>query len=202
MRQSDWPRFYFQETDMKKILATLASALALALAGAAPAFAQAAAVDPAAGAAANELFVAMNYRPLMAEVMQQMSQGLNEAMRASAAERLKVIEADSKLTPEQKQATLAKANQDLNDTITLMQSALNDPGMIDEVMAEVVPLYARTFSANELKQLAAFYRTPVGAKVLATLPALSAQSMQIGQQVAARRLAPFLAKVQQQAKPQ
>jgi len=72
--------------------------------------------------------------------------------------------------------------------------------MIDEILAETVPIYARTFSADELKQMTAFYRTPVGAKMLASMPQLMAQGMQVGQQVVARRIGPLVQKMQQEGK--
>jgi hypothetical protein len=79
-----------------------------------------------------------------------------------------------------------------------MQGVLNDPTMIDDILAETVPLYARTFSADEIKQMTAFYRTPVGAKMLATMPQLMSQGMQIGQQVVMRRVGPLMQKLQPQ----
>jgi len=173
---------------MKKIVASIVAAFALA--GAAPAFAQ----DAAATAAARELFDAMNYRPLMAGVMQQMSQGLGQSMRAGGEA---AINNNPKLTAEQKLQELAKMEAELPGAISAVQGALNDPGMIDEIFAESVPLYARTFTADELKQITAFYRTPLGAKMLATMPKLTGEAMQIGQQIAARRIGPVIQKLQE-----
>ena len=175
---------------MKKILATLVTSLALI--GAAPAYAQA---DAASTVAAQELFDAMNLRALMTGVMQQMSQSIGTSMHAGAEASIKNNPAT---TPEQKKQALAKMEAELPAAISTLQGAITDPGMIDEILAESVPLYARTYSADELKQIAAFYRTPVGAKMLLTMPKLTAESMQIGQAIAMRRLGPLMQKQQEQ----
>jgi hypothetical protein len=49
---------------------------------------------------------------------------------------------------------------------------------VTEVMKEGPPIYARHFSAAELRELAAFYRTPLGQKTLQLLPVVTGQIMQ------------------------
>jgi hypothetical protein len=177
---------------MNKIASIVATAItAFALVGAAPAFAQA---DAASTTAARELFDAMNYRTMMTGVMQQMSQSIGQSMRAGAEAGIKN---NPNTTSEQKKEALAKMEAELPAAVAVLQGAMNDPAMIDDILAETVPLYARTFSADELKQVAAFYRTPIGAKMLAAMPKLTAEAMQIGQQVAARRITPLMQKLQE-----
>jgi uncharacterized protein len=184
---------------MKKIVAAVVTAFALT--GAAPSFAQtaapapAAAIDPAAMAASRELFEAMNHRVMMTGMMKQMSQGIGDSMRAGAEAS---INNNPKMSAEQKKQALAKMEKDLPGVVGAMQSVLNDSGIIDDILAETVPIYARTFSADELKQLTAFYRTPIGAKMLASMPQLMAQGMQVGQQVVMRRIGPLMQKWQQE----
>jgi uncharacterized protein len=45
----------------------------------------------------------------------------------------------------------------------------------------VAAVYARNFTADELRQVTAFYRTPVGQKMLEKLPAITQESMTVGQ---------------------
>ena len=45
------------------------------------------------------------------------------------------------------------------------------------VMADAPILYARHFSADELRQLTAFYRTPIGENALKVMPQLTAEVM-------------------------
>ncbi|TFW18879.1 DUF2059 domain-containing protein [Duganella callida] len=180
---------------MKKIVASLFTAVALVCA--APAMAQQAQPDPAAVAAAKDLFDSMNYRAVMHGMMQQMAQGLAGSMRAGATA---AINNNAKLSAEEKQKALAKMEADLPAAVNTMQTVMNDPGMIDEIIDQTVPIYARNFSADELKQIAAFYRTPVGQKMLANMPKLMGEGMQVGQQIVARRLGPMLQKAQQEQK--
>jgi hypothetical protein len=53
---------------------------------------------------------------------------------------------------------------------------------------EMVRLYAETFSEPELRQLIAFYKTPVGQKALQKMPELMQKGMAIGQQLAQAHL--------------
>lgn len=50
----------------------------------------------------------------------------------------------------------------------------------DDFESEVVRLYSEAFSEKELQELAAFYKTPVGQKALATMPELMKQGAEIG----------------------
>jgi hypothetical protein len=56
-----------------------------------------------------------------------------------------------------------------------MEARLNE--MIDQVAA----LYARTFTAEELREVVAFYRGPTGQKFVQRLPLITQESMVIGQ---------------------
>jgi hypothetical protein len=49
------------------------------------------------------------------------------------------------------------------------------------MIEEVAGVYARNFSAGEMQQLIAFYRTPVGQKFLEKTPAVMQESMAVGQ---------------------
>ncbi len=52
----------------------------------------------------------------------------------------------------------------------------------ESMRGDIVSLYSNTFSAEELRQLAAFYRTPLGQKALKEMPRLTAQGAALGQQ--------------------
>ncbi len=47
----------------------------------------------------------------------------------------------------------------------------------DEVFAYLTPIYARHFTHDEIRQLIAFYDSPVGAKLIAQMPALNDETM-------------------------
>ena len=50
-----------------------------------------------------------------------------------------------------------------------------------EVVELTAAIYARNFSADEIRQVTAFYRTPLGQKFLDKLPAITQESMAMGQ---------------------
>ncbi len=171
---------------MKKLIAVVCTALAMSLS--APAvFAQAPApaADPAALAAVNELFEAMKYREMMTGMFAQMQQSLGPMMEQGAHA---AIDGNKGLSAAQKKAAKAKASADLPAFVNRFTSMMNDPKFMDELFAEIAPLYARHFSAAEINQIAAFYKTPVGAKMISTMPALMNESMQISQRVVMPRV--------------
>ena len=51
-----------------------------------------------------------------------------------------------------------------------------------ELEALIVPIYARHFTTDELRQLLAFYRTPIGQKVLTEQPAIAREAMEGGRE--------------------
>jgi uncharacterized protein len=51
----------------------------------------------------------------------------------------------------------------------------------DEFADMVATVYAANFSAQELREITAFYRTPTGQKLLERLPAIAQQNMTLGQ---------------------
>lgn len=53
---------------------------------------------------------------------------------------------------------------------------------------EMVRLYADTFTEPELRQMIAFYKTPVGQKAMQKMPELMQKGMAIGQQLAQAHL--------------
>lgn len=52
----------------------------------------------------------------------------------------------------------------------------------EELVEVLVPVYASHFSREEVRAMIAFYRTPVGQKLIAETPALTADAMAVGQE--------------------
>lgn len=82
--------------------------------------------------------------------------------------------------------------ESFNQTIGMMKQAMptvpeafwtryaakvNANGLVNRV----VPIYANYFTAGEIQQLLAFYRTPLGQKLITTQPAILRDSMAAGQ---------------------
>lgn len=58
------------------------------------------------------------------------------------------------------------------------QSNANEEALV----ALLIPVYEKHFSDEEIKQLTAFYETPLGKKAISELPAVVSESQQIGRQ--------------------
>ena len=50
-----------------------------------------------------------------------------------------------------------------------------------ELLQLIIPLYDKYYTTEDLKALNAFYESPIGQKVLSTLPQITQESMKIGQ---------------------
>jgi hypothetical protein len=50
---------------------------------------------------------------------------------------------------------------------------------VDEILRDMIPIYQSHFSESDLNQIAAFYSSPVGQKVLSEMPAISAETMRV-----------------------
>lgn len=70
----------------------------------------------------------------------------------------------------------------------------------ENVGPRMVDLYAQTFEENELREMIAFYRTPVGRKALAEMPALMQQGAAIGAEVAREHLSELEAMIDARSK--
>ena len=59
---------------------------------------------------------------------------------------------------------------------------LEEEVLTPDFFKKYIALYASAFTEEELRELTAFYRTPLGLKALTTLPVLTGQSNDIAQQ--------------------
>ena len=188
---------------MRKLAAFLFLAIAFAAPGLqaqtapapVPAPAPAPAPDPATVAAVNELLTAMKYREVMTASFIKLEQDMPEMMTQGVAASL---EKNTKLTPEQKKKAADKAAKEIPSVAATFGATFRDPKLMDELLAEIVPLYARYFSVEELKQMAAFYRTPAGAKMLFLTPRISHEALQISQKVVMPKIGAAIGKLTQE----
>jgi len=51
---------------------------------------------------------------------------------------------------------------------------------LPDLVEKLVPVYAKHFTREEVKQLIAFYKTPVGAKTIRELPLIASESLGVG----------------------
>jgi hypothetical protein len=66
----------------------------------------------------------------------------------------------------------------------------------DGLIAQIIPIYAQTYTQDEIRQLLAFYRTPLGIKMIQTAPQLAQESMKVGQAWGQAQLPQMQARIQ------
>ncbi len=140
---------------------------------------------PANAAAVRDLLDAMNYRSMWKASMDQMSRTMPNIMRQQIEASIK---ADTSLNDAQRREMLLKMEAELPKMAEVVSGVLSDPGLMADMESEMIALYSRHFTADELKQIAAYYRTPVGMKSMQLMPQVMAESMAIGQRLTMPRI--------------
>jgi hypothetical protein len=182
---------------MKKFVLALSAAATFA---AFPSFALAApGTDPHTTAAVQTMLDAMDVRKNMAAMYAEMQKAMPGIMRQQIAG---AIQADPKLTAEQKKEALAKFEQKLPGMAQSMGKVFNDPALINTLIDEMVPLYASNYTVEEIKELTAFYRSPIGRKMMNLTPKLATESMAIAQRVMMPRVGKLMQDMAQEAQKQ
>lgn len=88
--------------------------------------------------------------------------------------------------------------RDLNEVAAKMRNDLAP--RLEELNAEVARLYATYFTESELKEILAFYKSPVGKKVLAEQPKLVDESLKFAQTWANKLSDEVVAKMREEMK--
>lgn len=186
---------------MKKtfLAVTLACAACSGVAtAAAPAAAPAAsaAVDQRTLASVKKMLDAMQVRATLVNSFSEMEKMMPQMIRAQAKA---TIDADTKMDATGKQQALAQVERMLPEVSAAMNRMFQDPALIDEMIAEMAPLYARHFTTAEIDELARFYATPLGRKMMSVMPQLTAESMMLSQQLVGPRATRVMQEVMQSA---
>ena len=66
-----------------------------------------------------------------------------------------------------------------------------------ELSRQLIDVYVKEFSESEIRELLAFYRTPIGKKALAKMPQLMQMGAKIGEQVTSKYLSEYQAEIAQ-----
>jgi uncharacterized protein len=146
-------------------------------------FAAGANAAPPSDAAIRELMSVTNARANMASSLQNMAKAVPQLLRMRAEAALR----DPKLTEEQRKAEAANLERRLPTISAALQKEMNDPKLVDELYNQVLPLYASHFTAEDVKALTAFYRSPAGKKSLEVMPKLVGESAQAAQKLVQER---------------
>lgn len=182
---------------MKSNVATTLTSGLIALAAATSAYAQAPAkapapapaVTPAPAAAPAPATVTPEQRAAIKELLDVTKARENlgrtfaamaQSMPAQLAQAMNMQIEQAQISPEQKQKIRQNMNQPFADAVKDAQAIVNDPKNADQALDRMYAIYAKHFTADELKQMVAFYKTPVGAKTLVEMPAVINETMQTG----------------------
>ena len=113
--------------------------------------------SPDAVAAAHELIVTMRSVDFFKTIMPTLMQGLKPAIVQNRPQ----------------------VERDYDAIVPLLLEGMN--ARLNEVMEQIAAVYARNFTADELREAVAFYRGPTGQKFVQKLPAITQESILIGQ---------------------
>jgi hypothetical protein len=150
-----------------------------------PASAASAAPDAAAVAAANDMLTAMKFRALEQNAFAMMRQSMPASVKQAV---LSAIYSNPALDPAQKKRAVDDFYKALPRNGALIDGVFRDPAVMDKLIQETAEMYARQFTADELRQFAAFYKTPAGAKMATAMPQVLVQSGQINERVVMPRI--------------
>jgi uncharacterized protein len=140
---------------MRKHSWTAVGCLALCLLAAAPARSQS--PDPDAVAAARELLTTMKFSDQFKAILPVVLQNLKPAIVQNRPE----------------------VERDYDAIVPLILQGMT--ARLNELGEATAAVYAVNFTAGELRDITAFYRTPTGQRFLQKLPVVTQQSMAIGQ---------------------
>jgi hypothetical protein len=140
---------------MRKHPWMLAAGLAVCLLVAAPARSQS--PPPDAMAAAHELIVTMRAADYFKAIMPAIFHNLKPAIVQNRPQ----------------------VERDYDAIMPLLLESMN--ARVNEIIDQIAAIYARNFTAEELREITAFYRGPTGQKFVQKLPAITQESMVVGQ---------------------
>jgi uncharacterized protein len=140
---------------MRKHSWMLTACLVVCLSAAGPARAQT--PSPDAMAAAHELIATMRAADFFKTIMPALMQSFKPAIVQNRPQ----------------------VERDYDAIVPLMLESMN--ARLNELNEQIAAVYARNFTADELREAVAFYRGPTGQKIVQKLPVITQESMAIGQ---------------------
>ena len=119
------------------------------------------------------------------EMYQQMQQIVFSEMQNQFAPMMEqMLDNQTDLSPAEKEEQLAKLSNNVDrlmgEFVELMQSEVAYEEMLESVF---YPVYDRYFTEDDLRDLIAFYESPVGKKIIAVSPDLFRTSLQLSNEI-------------------
>jgi uncharacterized protein len=104
-----------------------------------------------------------------------------------------MIDASSSLTPSQKKDAYAKAIQNMSSALDEFGQYMSAGTTYQEFLQRVYyPVYDQYFTESDLNDLVAFYKTPIGRKLISISPQLSATSQKLTFEIIMPRLSEII----------
>ena len=154
-----------------KILKTFVAMLAFVVGGA---LAQVpTAVDGEQKTAVKELLDAMNFKQVLSQMGNMMTQQMPQIMEKM----MESAPSISKMTPEEKVEARKMAQAASESSLKSLNDIYNDPQIVqgfEDIMARA---YAKHFTTTEIKATTAFYTSPAGKKALTIMPQMMQETM-------------------------
>jgi len=135
-----------------------------------------AALDPGLLQDTRRMMEAMQVRELTLLSMRQ-TEELIPGQIATMVQNL--VQNDQGMSAEQKQNAMQHIGELTQAIAGQVRGMFADPALIDQMVADMEPLYAQAYTRTEMRQLTAFYRSPLGRKMLAAMPKLMAGGAEI-----------------------
>jgi uncharacterized protein len=110
-------------------------------------------------------------------------QSISPSHESAAAELVALLQLEQQTAAGMSMMTGQAGMMGDNPLADVVQEFVREKLPWSRLQPEYVRLYAQTFSEPELRELAAFYRTPIGRRVVETTPHLAAGAMEISQRL-------------------
>lgn len=123
----------------------------------------------------------LGYQGFSQVIPQQMAQAVGAALQQN-----------QQLTNEQKKQVAENLKSSFDVAAKEAVAVIQDLKLIDQTVENVYPIYAKYFTLAEIKQLIAIYKTPIGTKMLSTMPQVAADSVRSGMTIAQPRVTAIL----------
>ena len=134
-------------------------------------------VTPELRSAIKELLMAAQAKDGLRNAFQAISQTLPNQMAQLFSS---AIQQNPGLTDESRRQVRERLSKSFEPATKEAMTIVQDPKLIDEVMENSYPIYASHFTLDEIRQLTAFYKSPIGAKSIKVMPQVMNESMRSG----------------------
>lgn len=142
-------------------------------------------LSPEHAAALEDYLTTVRYSAMVSSSIRSM----NDYFRANLPEMLgRSIDGQASLSPDEKLAAKSELPRIAEVIARETERYLSDPKLAMEMKNVTMNVMARHFTPDEIREITAFYKTPIGAKVVNEMPQIMTEAMQASMQLTSQRL--------------